>query len=89
MLEMKNQLFPPVHVKPALHAIDSEEAWAATQSFSQPYRPSARVRQLEQLLGVQEGRSTHEETMPKNSLQAMVREADESSECPTLDTGRT
>lgn len=71
---MKNHLFPPVHVKPALHKIDSEAAWDQTQSFSQPYRPSARVRQLEQLLGVQEGRAMHEEeTMPKSSLQAMVR----------------
>lgn len=72
MLEMKNHLFPPVHTKPGLHKIDSESAWDHTQSFSQPYRPSARVRQLEQMLGMQEGRA-HEETMPKNSLQAMVR----------------
>lgn len=72
MLEMKNHLFPPVHVKPALHIIDSESTWDQTQSFSQPYRPSARVRQLEQMLGVQR-HHTPEETMPKTSLQAMVR----------------
>lgn len=75
LLELKNHLSPPVHATPALHKIDSESAWDNTQSFSQPYRPSARVRQLEKMMGVDEGRGDvkQHETMPMDSLRMMVR----------------
>ncbi len=74
LVEMKNSLFPPVHATPALHKIDSEEAWDNTQSFSQPYKPSARVRKLEKMMGVDEvqGSIKEQETMPMSSLQMMV-----------------